>query len=76
MTKFDRAFFSSLKFSVMTESEKCGFAGVQSPVPLIADSGEFLVIVDGVYAEIYDAESIENCSGPSFQIDDITELAY
>lgn len=74
--KFDRAFFASLKFSVMTADEKMGFAGVSSPVPLIADSGEFLVIVDGNYAEIYDAESIENCSGPSFQIDNISELAY
>lgn len=73
---FDRAFFASLKFSVMTENEKMGFAGVQSPVPLIADSGDFLVIVDGNYAEIYDAESIENCSGPSFQIENISELPY
>ena len=76
MTNFDRAFFSSLKFSVMTETEKMGFAGVQSPVPLIADSGEFLVIVDGVYAEIYDADSVENCSGPSATIENITELPY
>lgn len=76
MTKFDRAFFSSLKFSVMSDCEKQGFAGVSSPVPLIADNGEFLVIIDGVYAEIYDAEAIENCTGPSFQIDNISELAY
>ena len=73
---FDRAFFASLNFSVMTESDKMGFAGVSSPVPLIADNGEFLVIVDGVYAEIYDAESVENCSGPSFQIENICELPY
>ena len=73
---FDRAFFASLNFRVMTETDKMGFAGVSSPVPLIADSGEFLVIVDGNYAEIYDAESMENCNGPSFQIDNISELPY
>jgi hypothetical protein len=73
---FDRAFFASLDFKVMTETEKMGFAGVSSPVPLIADNGEFLVIIDGNYAEIYDADSIENCNGPSFQIDNISELPY
>ena len=50
--KFDRAFFESLSFRVMTPSDREGFAGCNSPVPLIADSGEFLVIVDGCYAEI------------------------
>jgi hypothetical protein len=71
-----RKFLASLDFTVMTESDKMGFAGVGSPVPLIADNGEFLVIVDGNYAEIYDAEAIETASGPSFQIDNISELPY
>ena len=71
-----RKFLASLEFRRFNEHDYMGFGGVQSPVPLIADSGEFLVIVDGNYAEIYDAESIENCSGPSFQIDNISELPY
>ena len=74
--KFDRDFFQSLSFRVMTPSDREGFAGCNSPVPLIADSGEFLVIVDGCYAEIYNADDIENCSGPSVQIDNICDLPY
>lgn len=66
---FDRNFFESLSFRVMTESDKMGFAGVTSPVPLISDNSDFLVVVDGVHAEIYDedAELIET-------IEDVTLL--
>ena len=73
---FDRAFFKSLSFRVMNSFDREGFAGCTSPVPLIADTGEFLVIVDGCYAEIYNADDIENCSGPSVQIDNICDLPY
>lgn len=74
--KFDRAFFESLNFSVMSKFDRMGFAGCTSPVPLIADNGEFLVVVDGCYAEIYTAADLENCTGASYQIDDIRELEY
>ena len=68
-----RKFLSSLNFSVMTESDKMGFAGVQSPVPLIAEYGDkFLVIIDGCYAEVTDVESLELVDS----CDDIRELAY
>lgn len=66
---FDRNFFESLTFRVMNDTDKMGFAGVTSPVPLISDNSDFLVVVDGVHAEIYDedAELIET-------IEDVTLL--
>ena len=50
---FDRNFFESLSFRVMTETDKYGFAGVSSPVPLISDTSDFLVVIDGARAEVY-----------------------
>ena len=68
-----RKFLAGLNFSVMTESDKMGFAGVTSPVPLIAEYGDkFLVIIDGCYAEVTDVESLELVDS----CDDIRELAY
>jgi hypothetical protein len=68
-----RKFLAGLNFSVMTESDKMGFAGVSSPVPLIAEYGsKFLVIIDGCYAEVTDVESLELVDS----CDDINELAY
>ena len=68
-----RKFLSSLNFSVMTESDKMGFAGVTSPVPLIAEYGDkFLVIIDGCYAEVTDVENLELVDS----CDDIRELPY
>jgi len=68
-----RKFLSSLNFSVMTESDRMGFAGCESPVPLIAEYGDkFLVIIDGSYAEVTDVESLELVDS----CDDIRELAY
>jgi hypothetical protein len=76
MTNFDRDFFSSLKFRVFDTDDYYGFAGVTSPVPLIAETDEFLVIIDGCYAEVYTTESFENCDGPVAQFDDIRDLPY
>jgi hypothetical protein len=68
-----RKFLSSLNFSVMTESDKMGFAGVSSPVPLIAEYGsKYLVIIDGCYAEVTDVENLELVDS----CDDIRELPY
>ena len=68
-----RKFLSSLKFSVMTEFDKQGFAGVSSPVPLIAEYGDkYLVIIDGCYAEVTDVEEL----GLVDSCDDINELPY
>ena len=55
-----REFLSRLNFSVMTESDRMGFAGCESPVSLIAEFGDkYLVVIDGNYAEVCDVESLE-----------------
>ncbi len=68
-----RKFLSSLSFRVMTDFDKMGYAGVSSPVPLIAEYGDkFLVIIDGCYAEVTDyheLQLVDSC-------DDINELEY
>jgi hypothetical protein len=71
--KYDRAFFKQFTFRPFTKEDYYGFSGVESPVPLIADNGEFLVILDGIYAEIYDAEAIQNMTEP-YQIMDVRTL--
>jgi len=54
-----RAFLQSLRFKVMPERERQGFAGCSSPVPLIAEYGDkYIVVIDGDYCEIVDAETI------------------
>jgi hypothetical protein len=68
-----RKFLSSLDFKVMTETDKMGFAGVQSPVPLIAESNDLLVIIDGNYCEVYGENSD---FGPAEICDDISALPY
>ena len=55
-----REFLSRLNFSVMTESDRMGFAGCESPVSLIAEFGDkYLVVIDVNYAEVCDVESLE-----------------
>jgi len=55
-----RAFLESLNFHVMTALDRRGFAGAESPVPLLADFAEkYLVIIDGAYCEIIEAETGE-----------------
>lgn len=68
-----RKFLSGLNFSVMTETDKMGFAGVQSPVPLIAEKDNLLVIIDGNYCEVYGENSD---FGPAEICDDISALPY
>jgi hypothetical protein len=69
----NRDFLAGLKFRVMTESDREGFAGCESPVSLIAEYGDrYLVIIDGSYCEVsdvFDLELVDSC-------DDIRELPY
>lgn len=55
MTKISRELLNSLTFRVFTKNDYYGFAGVESPVPLIAESEDegVLVIIDGIYCELY-----------------------
>lgn len=48
-----REFLRSLNFRVFDETDYYGFAGVESPVPLIAENDEQIVILDGAYCEVY-----------------------
>ena len=66
-----RDFLAGLKFRVMDETDKMGFAGCSSPVSLIAEYGDALVIIDGSYCEVvsYGGEVVAQC-------DDITKLPY
>ena len=69
----DREFLKSLTFRVMDEDDKMGFAGVQSPVPLIAENEYCLVIIDGDRCEVYGDDSD---FGPEFVCENISELPY
>ena len=66
-----REFLSGLQFSVMTEFDRQGFMGCESPVSLIAESGDYLVILDGDYCEISDTDGhlVETC-------ENVRELPY
>jgi hypothetical protein len=74
-----REFLAGLNFRVMDETDKMGFSGCESPVPLIAEVGNlpphevgnYLVIIDGSYCEVVsvDGEMIAQC-------DDIVGLPY
>lgn len=68
-----RDFLRGLNFSVMTEFDRQGFAGCESPVSLIAEySDKYLVIIDGNYAEVCDVENLEMVDS----CDDIRQLPY
>ena len=69
----DREFLKGLTFRVMDENDKMGFAGVQSPVPLIAETDDYLVIIDGDRCEVYGEDSD---FGPEFVCEAISELPY
>ena len=51
--KISRRLLSSLTFRPFTREDYYGFAGVQSPVPLIAENDKCVVIIDGDTAELY-----------------------
>ena len=68
-----REFLSKQKFRVFTPNDYHGFSGVNSPVPLMAEGDDYIVIIDGSYCEIYsetedgDWDQVATC-------DDITLL--
>jgi hypothetical protein len=67
-----RNFLAGLDFRVMTGSDRMGFAGCESPVPLIAESGDdYIVVIDGNYCEVVsvDGDVVDQC-------DDIVGLPY
>ena len=68
-----RKFLSALEFRVMDKHDKMGFAGIQSPVPLIAEVDNLLVIIDGDRCEVYGEDSD---FGPEFVCEAISELPY
>ena len=55
-----RDFLRSVNFRVMTDFDRQGFAGAESPVALIGETGDYLVVVDGNYCEVYSAEAMED----------------
>jgi len=68
-----RKFLAGLDFKVMDETDKMGFAGVQSPVPLIAEINDLLIIIDGDRCEVYGENSD---FGPAEICESISELPY
>jgi hypothetical protein len=51
--KISRRLLRSLTFRPFTKNDYFGFAGVSSPVPLIAETDNICVIIDGDSAELY-----------------------
>ena len=67
-----REFLRSLVFRPFTAEDYYGFAGVQSPVPMIAETQERLVVIDGVHCEVYGVEN--EFEEPLAVVEDITLL--
>ena len=68
-----REFLSGLNFSVMTETDRMGFAGCQSPVSFLAEYADrYLVVLDGNYVEVVDSETLETID----LCEDIRSLPY
>ena len=61
-TRISRQLISSMDFRVMSDFDKNGFAGVESPVPLIAENEDegILMVVDGQRAELYAYDGCAN----------------
>jgi hypothetical protein len=76
-TKISRELLETLKFRVFTKNDYFGFAGVNSPVPLIAenDMEGILVIIDGAYCELY-ADTGDGGFECIDTVDNIRELQY
>jgi hypothetical protein len=55
LTKISRELLKSMYFRVFTKTDYYGFAGVESPVPLIAENDDegICIIIDGNRAELY-----------------------
>jgi hypothetical protein len=72
-----RKFLASLNFRRFEANDFMGFGGVQSPVPLICETDEFFVILDGNYCEYYSEAAIENGDfEPTETCENVCELPY
>lgn len=61
-TKISRELMNSMNFRVMSDFEKNGFLGCESPVPLIAENDDegIMMVVDGDVAELYAYDGCAN----------------
>lgn len=71
-----RDFLRSVNFRVMTDYDRMGFAGAMSPVALIGETGDFLVVVDGQYCEVYGEPTADGGFEPIETCENICELPY
>ena len=69
-TKISRELLKTLNFRVFEKSDYFGFAGVESPVPLIAENDDegICVIIDGEKVELYCYDGCAN-----FELVDVCE---
>lgn len=76
-TKISRELISSLEFRQFGPTDYFGFAGVTSPIPLIAEleSEGILMIIDGGHAELYAYDGCANFDCVD-TCDNIRELPY
>ena len=51
--KITRKFLEGLDFHVMTASERRGFLGCEHPVPLYAETEEYMVVLDGDRCDVF-----------------------
>lgn len=76
-TVISRPLLKTINFRVMSDFDKNGFAGVESPVPLIGEIEDegILVVIDGAHAELYcfdgtgNFDCVDSC-------ENINELPY
>jgi hypothetical protein len=75
-TKISRELIKSLSFRPFDKTDYYGFAGVESPVPLIAENDDegILMIIDGELAELYAYDGCANFECVD-QCENIRELA-
>jgi hypothetical protein len=62
------------QWRVMTPQDQMGFAGVESPVPLISECDKFLAVLDGLHLEVYGTDEASGDFEPIFSIDDVRKL--
>lgn len=76
-TMITRKFLRSLNFRKFDDNDFMGFGGVQSPVPLIFENDQMIVILDGNYCEYYSAQAIEDGEfEPTEVCENVCELPY
>ena len=53
-----RKFLKTLNFRPFDENDFEGFAGVDSPVPFVAENEDYLVIIDGDTCDVFYIEDL------------------